>query len=137
MDRITDQVLIGTAQEADDRELLEDNGIEAIVSLSRRAPDHDHLPVHHHSLSNGPGTSQEAFEAAVNAVRKELDAGHRVLIHCRQGISRSVAVAAAAIAIQQGTSLRDAITTIELERPQADPDRALIERAKEYVKGRR
>lgn len=137
MDRITETVIIGTAREAADRELLEDHGIEAIVSLSSRAPDQEDLPVHHRPLSNGPGTDQEDFDAAVDAVHEEMADGKTVLVHCRQGISRSVAVAAAAIAMENRTSLRDAINTIERERPQADPERALIERATTYLETHR
>jgi histidinol-phosphate aminotransferase len=136
MDRITEDVVIGTAREAADRQLLEENGIEAIVSLSSRAPDHDGLPVEHVPLSNGPGTDQATFDAAVDAVRDHIAAGRTVLVHCRQGVSRSVAVAAAAIAVKDGTSLREAINAIELERPQADPDRALIGMAETYLEER-
>lgn len=137
MDTIATGLSIGTAREAADKELLTGNSIEVIVSLARKAPEHDDIEIRHIPLSNGSGTSQQDFDAAVDALRDAIQQDRSVLVHCRQGVSRSVAVAATSLAMEEDTTLREAIATIERERPQADPDRALIDLAEAYLTARR
>lgn len=135
MDRITSTIAVGSFADAQALEEDRDSPISAVVSLSRRSPGLERVRHVHEPLRNGPN-EQEAFDRAVDAVIEAVEDGDIVLIHCRQGVSRSVAVAAAAIAVLDDVPLRDALNMIELERPRADPDADLIGSAQRYVEER-
>jgi protein tyrosine phosphatase (PTP) superfamily phosphohydrolase (DUF442 family) len=61
-----------------------------------------------------------ALEAGVRAALPVIEAGHGVLVHCHQGVHRSVALAAAVL-IAQGRSAPDAMRLLRQQRPAADP----------------
>ena len=78
--------------------------------------------------------SNEYFFNAVNAVRNALADDSTVLVHCQAGQSRSVTVAAAALACEHGHyNVEKALTTIESARPEADPGPSMVKKANAYV----
>jgi protein-tyrosine phosphatase len=56
----------------------------------------------------------------VEAALPEIQEGHAVLVHCKQGVHRSVAMASC-ILIGKGYVAEDAMRLIKEERPEADP----------------
>jgi protein-tyrosine phosphatase len=84
-------------------------------------------------LVDGPGNKQEKFNLAVKTLTSLMEKGLNVLIHCHEGKSRSVAVAAAHLAKKEGSHLGDALTTIKKVRPVADPCDALLSLAQKYL----
>ena len=52
----------------------------------------------------------------------ESDPGHRVLVHCMQGKSRSVSICVAFLRYQLGMSYDDALSAVRVARPEASPN---------------
>lgn len=71
------------------------------------AVDSQFIGHEHFKLIDGPGNSQEEFDAAVNAVCKAHKDGQNTLVHCVGGRSRSAAVIVAAATRITGRPLCD------------------------------
>jgi len=82
------------------------------------------LPVYDNPLVPIP---LSAFRRGVAAALPVLEAGGRVLVYCRAGRHRSVAMATC-ILIAQGMTADAAMATIIAKRPYADPHARHIER---------
>jgi protein-tyrosine phosphatase len=63
----------------------------------------------------------EALERAVAEVVASLQEGKRTYLHCRAGWQRSAAVAAGAVAIQEGVDVDEALALVKARKPSADP----------------
>ncbi len=63
----------------------------------------------------------EALETAVETLGEWLEEGVRIYVHCRAGWQRSVAVAAAVIAVRDEVNVEDALAHIQARKPSADP----------------
>ncbi len=85
----------------------------------------------------GGDLSYSSFENAAETLHEALENDKTVLIHCHAGQSRSVAVAAAALARQQGCRFSEALAQIEDARPIANPLETHREHAKRYVDSHR
>lgn len=68
---------------------------------------------------------REALESSPDA---------RVLVHCAEGISRSVSVVAAYLMAQYGWAPEEAITFIQTKRGIADPNLGFIQQLHEYAR---
>lgn len=115
MQRVTDDLYIGSATDAADHTRYTEYGIDAVVNLAYDAPDGGypgHVTVHQHAFDDGPDAYSGTFHDAVTTVLNLLDAGNTVLVHCHRGISRSGSVAAAVIAARTDTSVTDAVEQI-------------------------
>lgn len=129
MDHITDSLYVGTIDDASTAELLEAAGIETIVSLT-----HSDLPtgmpdavaVHNCPMVDGPRNDRTRFETAVTNVTEALTQEETVLVHCSRGVSRSPAVAAVAVALQEEVGIEDAFELVGEQRPACDPHPALV-----------
>jgi len=73
------------------------------------------------------------FAAAVDAARRLLARDGAVLIHCEAGVSRSSAVAAAALAVREDRQFVDALHEIQDYRVHAIPHPALHALGVQYV----
>lgn len=91
------------------------------------------LTTHHVPLEDGHGVSQAKFEKAVETAISLHRTPHRVLIQCQAGISRSAAVIAAVIAIEEGTTFRAALEDVKVARQRASPRQPLREFARRIV----
>lgn len=67
------------------------------------------------------GLSDEFLEDATSTVRRWLDDGETVYLHCRAGRQRSAAVAAGVLALRDGLDLDRALSRVRQRRPSADP----------------
>jgi protein-tyrosine phosphatase len=106
MDKITDQLYIGSWQDAAPhrKHLILQNKITAVVNL---AIDHDdkwaafpHAFYFKVGLIDGGGNPSHYLDAAVNLVSHLLTHGDTVLVHCISGISRSAYVSTRVLATQ-------------------------------------
>jgi protein-tyrosine phosphatase len=84
-------------------------------------------------MVDGPRNDSEAFAAAARAVVAALERGETTLVHCSAGASRSVSVAAAALAVHDGVDVREAFARVGAARDEADPHPALVRRAAAFV----
>lgn len=75
-----------------------------------------------------PGTTKFIWEA----LRSDPEA--RVLVHCAEGISRSVSVVAAYLMAQYGWSPKDAIGYIKERRAVANPNFGFVQQLHEYAR---
>lgn len=80
---------------------------------------------HHRPLVDGPETDWPAFAAAVETARHLHRADGSLLVHCKAGISRSVAVLATTLAAAENRSFHDALSVVQAARPHAIPHPAL------------
>eukprot|EP00727_Mastigamoeba_balamuthi_P009072 m51a1_g4788 putative mitogen-activated protein kinase phosphatase (248) ;mRNA; f:65632-67689 len=82
-----------------------------------------HVPV--------PDNNREAFgperlAEARKFIARSLAAGHRVVVHCASGVSRSPAVVMAFLVCEWGMSLREAYETVLRARPVVRPNDAFF-----------
>jgi protein-tyrosine phosphatase len=65
------------------------------------------------------------FHKGVRAALPVIEAEGKVLVHCRWGVHRSVAMACC-ILIARGTSVNDAVALVKSRRPVARPDEEYV-----------
>ena len=58
---------------------------------------------------------------AVEQLRRWLDRGHRVYVHCYMGVGRAPTVCAAYLAATEGLALGEALERVRAARPTASP----------------
>ncbi|WKZ31093.1 MAG: dual specificity protein phosphatase [Candidatus Dojkabacteria bacterium] len=130
--RITDQLYIGAWNSGIDETEIDRLGVDLIISTIFYLPrhlanhsievvwlpsfDHKFLPIPMKMLKRGAGIAKEF-----------LDEGKNVLVYCKEGRHRSVAMTAA-ILINQGFSAKEAVELIKRQRMIADPDVEYIRR---------
>jgi protein-tyrosine phosphatase len=129
---ITDQLLIAPRPHARHVESLRGLKVDLVVSMIGVTPPPEltrppfkllRLPVFDFPLLPIP---LSVLWAGVNAAVPVLRNGGRVLIYCRAGRHRSVAMAAC-ILIAMGMTADEAMSTIIVHRPVADPHARHIE----------
>lgn len=91
---------------------------------------------HHRPLVDGPETDWPAFADAVDTARDLHRTDGSLLVHCRAGISRSVAVLAATLAVEEDRSFHDALSLVQDARPHGIPHPALHRLGVIYVAAR-
>ena len=130
---ITDQLFIAARPHARHVETVRGLGVDLVLSMIWFAPPREltrppfrlmRLPNFDHPLWPIP---LFMFRRGVSAAVLVLDAGGRVLVYCRAGRHRSVAMASC-ILIAGGMTADEAMDTIVARRPAADPHAAHIER---------
>jgi protein-tyrosine phosphatase len=89
------QLWIGNAGDARDAQSLRAKGITAVLNVATdlvSPPDVD--PIRFKvGLTDGPSNSSASYQAAADLLDYLLSKGHKVLLHCHEGRSRSAAVA--------------------------------------------
>ncbi len=68
-------------------------------------------------LIDGSGNDETTLRAAISAASQFLLGGTKLFVFCSAGMSRSVAIAAAAWALAEQCSLEDALRTVASEGP--------------------
>lgn len=136
MHRVDENLYVGGSGAAADHGALHEAGITTVVGLTHESPSGgypDGVRVVREPMMDGPRNDADAFARAVDATLDALAAGRSTLVHCSAGSSRSVAVAATALACATGRGLERALGTVLGQRPPADPHPALVRRAASYV----
>lgn len=130
--RIGDRELyIGNIHAADDSR--HDRSFDHVVSATtERCP----LTTHHHPLTDGPGNQWVAFEDAVDTTRQLYTSEGSLLVHCKAGISRSTALLATTLAIEDDREFDEALDLVQDARRFATPHPALHELAVTYLAAR-
>ena len=67
------------------------------------------------------GIPVDRFDAVVDAVLAQREAGRTVLLHCLAGINRAPTVAAAVLCRRDGLSVAEALARVRAARPSASP----------------
>jgi protein-tyrosine phosphatase len=136
MDRIEPGLFLGDVHDASDHAALRDADVDAVLSLSHGDPETpfpDAVSVVRIPLIDGPQNEFEDFRAAAAELRDLLRSDQTVFVHCAAGVSRSVSVTAAALALRDDDAVDEAIGVVRDARPVANPHPALVEQAVRYV----
>lgn len=110
-----------------------DRAFDSVLSLTR---DPRPLTTHHRPLTDDDTNDWRTFADAVDTARRLYRRDGSVLIHCEAGVSRSSAVTAAALAVEDGHRFVDALHLLQDARPHAVPRPALHEQGVVYVAAR-
>ena len=125
--KITEQLYISERPSKDDIPILKDLGIKLIISMTWQWPDSElrqpPFTLVRATAVDSPLTPipMKVFIKGTDAAIPVIKNGDKVLVHCIQGVHRSVAMAAC-ILIRLGYSAREATELIKSQRSLADPD---------------
>lgn len=62
------------------------------------------------------------FDSCIAFINKQINDNERVLVHCKQGISRSATIVMAFLMFSKQFSSEEALSFVQLLRPKADPN---------------
>jgi protein-tyrosine phosphatase len=121
MNWITDQIAIGNFLDAHDIDLLRAEAINSILGLTPALTEIEPAElgvrlIRVVPLEDDLDNQVEEFRQALTALAELLQAAPPVLVHCRAGRSRSVAVVAAHFMARQGWNVDQAIEEIAAKR---------------------
>jgi atypical dual specificity phosphatase len=102
---------------------------EYVLSVSSDAHP---LTTHHRPLADGPN-EWSRFEAAADTARCLHRREGSLLIHCTAGVSRSSALTATTLAVEEHRPFEEALETVRAARPIATPHPALRKLAVIYL----
>ena len=127
MDWVTDQIAVGNIEDAMNYASLREAGVTAILCLNgfpkaARVQGFQWACV---ELIDGPGNAFHQLEAAV-AQLDQLAQNNRVMVHCMEGLSRSVFVVACHLSRSQRIPIVDAIALVKSRRSRAHVDQGLM-----------
>lgn len=106
---------------------------EAVLTLGPAAQP---LTTHHHPLTDGQGLEHRRFEEAVETALRVYREGGPVLVQCQAGISRSAAVVATVLAIEEEQTFEEAMENVKATRERASPRRELRTAARRLLRAR-
>ena len=132
MEFVTPLLAVGGREDAEDGAALREAGIDTLLSLASVARPRDvglQLSV---AVADRVALPDATIRAAVDFLAQRTTAGHRVLIHCEMGISRSPALAACFLHECTGLALDEAFARVSAARPVAAPDAALVASIRSY-----
>ncbi len=117
---LSNQLWIGNAGDGRDAARLLQAGVAAVVNLAAEEPSpalprnmiYCRLPI-----MDGEQDDESVLDLAIQTVVSLLKKQIPTLVHCGAGMSRSPAVAAAALAIVQGGSPEEKLKEIAVSRP--------------------
>lgn len=121
-EEVIENLYVGTVEGAETPSALQAHDIDTIVSLTFVGPevavpqDIDYTSV---PMMDGPRNDSDEFSRAVTTVLERLRAGDCVLVHCSAGASRSVAVAAVAVALLEGCDIERAFQITAASKAEA------------------
>jgi predicted protein tyrosine phosphatase len=130
MDKVAANLYVGTLADAGDTALLQEHGVDRIVSLTHGDPESGFpVPVSKCAMMDGPRNDRETFRTAVEEILTRLQQGETILVHCSRGASRSPSVAAAAIALHEEITIEAAFEQVDEQRDEFDAHPALVRQA--------
>lgn len=133
MNKITDNIYIGSSQDAQHRKpQLKAAGITAILNVARDLTNatttHKEFQLYHVGIMDGGGNNQNMANAAFLVLSALLADGHKVLVHCHEGKSRSAGLVAAYLvrALGQFNDVEEAIEFLRTKRPRVNPNAEIV-----------
>ncbi|KAJ2779926.1 tyrosine protein phosphatase yvh1 [Coemansia javaensis] len=135
MNEVLDGLYVGSAMAEADLARLTRCGVTHVLSVaSHYVPSHPAaLTYKLVSIEDLPEQNIiQHFPGCNRFIRAALDAGGRVLVHCRAGQSRSVAVAAAFLMQRDRLDADQALAAVKARRPQAHPNWGFVEQLRLY-----
>jgi len=134
--KVLDNLYIGDKRTAKDKDLLQSLGITYVVNVTKDIRNYFELPPFKYLKCPCDDTDvaslQMYFDKAVDFIEEGRADGHSVLVHCQQGVSRSVSIVLAYLIRTQGLSLKEAYTKVRLVRPEAKPKQNFLSQLFKY-----
>ncbi|WP_254513085.1 dual specificity protein phosphatase family protein [Anatilimnocola floriformis] len=116
----SDRLFLGNALDIRDLRQLHEYRIAAVVDLALNEPAAQlsrELIYCRIPLVDGDGNSTEIIEAAIRCLVSLLRLEFRTLVACSAGMSRSPAIAAAALAVVTGRAADECLMSVTTDRP--------------------
>lgn len=135
--QITDLLWVGDIQDV--REGPTDQFDRIVTVCQDEVRDNVGCEYNWFNMSDGPhnayggDSSYETFAEAAETVLDAMRAGETVLVHCHAGQSRSVSVAAAALAVLTNRSIEAGFNSVWEGRGRTHPDDLLYDHAERFV----
>lgn len=126
MDFITAQLAVGSREDAENSAALAAHGIDSLLSLAPLARPLGVARQFSLALADRVALPGALIDEALGFLLEQTARGHRVLVHCEMGISRSPTIAAAFLHLAQGLDLHEALRCVCAARPVAEPHPALL-----------
>lgn len=139
MRQVTDQLWIGDIADAQQKSMREYDIDTVITVCQDNVSDNIGVEYHHFNMSDGASdyggdSSYELFEKAADMLLAALWRGDTVLIHCHVGMSRSVSVATAVLALYEDISFEAAYNRCRMSRAHSHrPEQLLLDHARRYI----
>jgi len=124
MSEINEQIWIGSYADSNNKQFLNERRIKYILCCGEefiKPIDMDtwyRIPVVDNKADD---KTLEQFMEGAAKLDEWTKEGHRVMVHCMAGVSRSVSVVITYLIMYKGWSLELALTHIGLRRPAANP----------------
>lgn len=125
MYRIRDWLYLGKYAQTRVRTVLDNNGITAMLQLASPIGYED-IPMLFIPMEDSAPLLKDHVEAGLQFIRDHKAAGHRILVACGAGISRSVVMAMAALREHEGLTLFEAYRAVYEKHPAAKPNHDLV-----------
>ena len=133
LDFVTDRIAIGSAGAARFRA----DEFDAVLDCAFEVPLVGGRPGLHLPLIDDDPIPERYLDRAIEFLDEHAGAGRRVLVHCMGGMSRSVSVVCAYLALREDAPLEEVLRRIQLRRPLANPAEEVWASVERYVTGRR
>lgn len=120
---IPDLLLLGNARMACNWDMLESNGVKAVVNLIKYKSTNetpmfaDCLVLLHCPIEDRPQTGLSWAEGVAEFVEEQTSKGLCTYIHCSQGVSRASSATIYFLMTRRGMSLKDAFNLVRSVRP--------------------
>lgn len=134
MDQAYENLFVGDVNEADNPKKLEKKDVDYILNLSGASPETKNAPAYevvrdkgyvHYPISDDGENSDETMQRVIELAQDLHNAATRndsnLLIHCATGASRSVALTAAVMSLNNGKSVHENVNRIKKVRALANP----------------
>ncbi len=131
MNEIRPWLYIGKLRETLSRDFLQDQGIDAMLQLCRRVT-HPSVETLFLEVEDGEPLPKDKLVEGIRFVRASKADGHKVLIACGAGISRSASFATAVLREEENLCLIDAYRQVKAVHPDARPHPQLWKSLCEY-----
>lgn len=124
MDRIRPWLYIGKYRETLDFQLLQSNGITAMLLLAELV-EHEGISSCYLAVEDGEPLPNELLQEGIDFIATKKQQEDTILIACGAGISRSATYAIAALKEIEGKRLVDAFHAVKQAHPVSMPHPAL------------
>lgn len=122
---------IGKARETGDRSIMYSYNIGAILQLASPA-QHPGIESLYLPIEDGDPVAADTLRTGITFARTQKAAGHKVVVACGAGISRSVTYTMAVLHEEEGVSLLEAYEQIAAVHPDAMPHFVLLKSLGSY-----
>ena len=140
MDFVTERIAIGNRHDAENNNMLTENGITAVLNVAfdldisyyeDGVPAHRfEIEYHKAGMIDGPGNKPTTLAAAIYMLEQLLERHDKVFVHCHAGASRAPTTVSTYLAYAQNTSFDEALEFVQTKRTVANPNSHLRELAK-------